>query len=75
MTDARAPRSLRAFVTRWEMAWHGLTLALYLLAIATVVLLFPDVSNMWVSIFVLIGSFTAAMAGMISAIKSRGEER
>ena len=71
---ARAPSRLRAFVTRWEMAWHVTTITLYVAALVAVVWLFPDVSNTWVSIFVLVGSFTAAMAGMISAIKSKGEK-
>jgi len=65
--------ALRRFVTRWEMVWHTFTLMFFAVAIALVVVLFPDVSNTWVSVFVLIGSFTAAMAAMISSIKTRGE--
>jgi uncharacterized membrane protein len=72
--SAKAPSRLVAFVTRWEMAWHTATLLFFLAAIVAVVVLFPDVSNLWVSIFVLIGSFTAAVAAMISSIKTRGEQ-
>ena len=64
---------LRKFVTRWEMVWHFSTVIFYIVALALVVILFPDVSNLWVSIFVLFGSFTAAVAGMIAAIKTKNE--
>lgn len=55
------------------MAWHAVTLSFFGVALVLVVVLFPDVSNLWVSIFVLVGSFTSAVAAMIAAIKSRGE--
>ena len=71
---AKAPSALVRFVTRWEMVWHATTLAFFAAALVAVVVLFPDVSNLWVSIFVLIGSFTAAVAAMISTIKTRGEQ-
>ena len=71
---AKRPSALRAFVTRWEMAWHTVTLIFFAAALVAVVVLFPDVSNLWVSIFVLIGSFTAAVAAMIASIKTRGSE-
>lgn len=64
---------LKSFVTRWEMAWHLITVAVYALAIFLVVAVFPDVSNLWVSLFVLVGTFTASITAMIGAIKSRGE--
>lgn len=73
MSDAHTPSRLVRFVTRWEMAWHVGTVLAYVVALVLVVALFPDVSNLWVSIFVLFGSFTAATAGMIAAIKSRGQ--
>ena len=63
---------LRAFVTRYEMVWHLATVAAFGLALLLVVVLFPDVSNLWVSIFVLFGSFTTAMTAMIAALKTRG---
>ena len=67
-------KRLREFVTKWEMVWHASTVLFYVVALALVVILFPDVSNLWVSIFVLFGSFTAAMAGMIAAIKTKNDE-
>lgn len=66
-------RALRRFVTRWELVWHGFTISFFAVALGLVIVLFPDVSNLWVSVFVLIGSFTAAVAAMISSIKTRGE--
>jgi hypothetical protein len=67
-------KRLREFVTRWELLWHASTIAFYVVALVLVVVLFPDVSNLWVSIFVLFGSFTAAVAGMIAAIKTKNDE-
>lgn len=64
---------IRKFVTRWEMLWHGFTVSLYACALVSVIVLFPDVSNLWVTIFVLVGSFTTAVAAMIAAIKTKGE--
>jgi hypothetical protein len=71
VADAKAPGRLKTFVTRWEMAFHVTTVLIYAAAIVAVVVLFPDVSNLWVSIFVLTSGFTAAVASAISAIKSR----
>ena len=63
---------LRQFVTRWEMTWYIATVMLYLTAVALLIAFFPDVSNLWVSIFVLVGGLTSSVAAMISAIKTRG---
>lgn len=71
MTDAKPPSKLRRFVDRWEMVFHAVTLTFFGGALILVVLLFPDVSNLWVSIFVLLGSFTTAVTAMIAAIKTR----
>jgi hypothetical protein len=71
VTDAKVPGRLKRFVIRWEMVFYAVTVAQTLTAIVLVVLLFPDVSNLWVSIFVLTSGFTAAVASAISAIKSR----
>jgi hypothetical protein len=70
---APVSRALVRFVTRWELVWHVATLAFFGTAIVLVVVLFPGVNNLWVSIFVLVGSFTAAVSAMIGAIKTRGE--
>ncbi len=67
-------RSLKRFIIRWELWWYGVTIALYLGALALVAVVFPDVSNLWVSIFVLVGSFTAAVSAAASAIKSNDTE-
>ena len=66
--------TLRRFVTKYEMVWHALTIFLFGAAVVIVVFKYPDVSNLWVSIFVLVGSFTAAMTAMIAALKTRGEK-
>jgi hypothetical protein len=74
VSDAKAPGRLVQFVVRWEMAFHLSTVAIFILALALVVVLFPDVSNLWVSIFVLVGTLTASVSAMIGAIKSRVKE-
>jgi len=50
-----------AFIKRYRITWAVTTLALNALALALVVFVFPDVSNLWVSIFVLFGAFTASI--------------
>jgi hypothetical protein len=74
MVDAKASSRLQRFVTRWEMVFHVATVAIYAAAILAVIWLFPDVSNLWVSIFVLVGTLTSAIVAMIGAIKSRGSD-
>lgn len=73
--SARVPGGLKRFVVKYEMVWHAVTVGLFVLALILVAVVFPDVSNLWVSIFVLVGSATAAIAGMIAAIKSREDEK
>jgi hypothetical protein len=54
------PSKLVALIKRYRIAWAVLTLALNALALVLVVVVFPDVSNLWISIFVLFGAFTAS---------------
>ena len=60
---ARRPRpsKLVAFIKRYRIAWAVLTLALNAVALVLVVVVFPNVSNLWISIFVLFGAFTASV--------------
>ena len=71
MTDAKVPSRLKRFVVKWEMVFYAVTVFEALAAIVLVIVVFPDVSNLWVAIFVLMGGFTASVASAISAIKSR----
>lgn len=71
MTDAKVPSRLKAFVVKWEMAFYALAVIEALAALVAVVFVFPDVSNLWVSIFVLVSGSTSIVASAISAIKSR----
>jgi len=48
-------------IKRYRVEWAVLTLLLNALALALVVVVFPDVSNLWVSIFVLFGALTASV--------------
>lgn len=66
----KTKRRLKAFIIRWELPWYVFTVVLFLVALGLVAVVFPDVSNLWVSLFVLFGSFTAAVGTMASAIKA-----
>lgn len=48
-------------IKRYRVEWAVLTLLVNALAIGMVVFVFPDVSNLWISIFVLFGAFTASV--------------
>ena len=67
-------KRLREFVTRYELGWHAVTVALFGLALVVLVVAFPDVSNTWVSVFVLVGSFTTSVTAMIGALKTKSPE-
>ena len=56
------PSKLVAFIKRYRVAWAVITMMLNLLAIVLVIFVFPDVSNLWVSIFVLFSGFTASVS-------------
>ena len=61
MAHRPRPSKLVAFIKRYRISWAVITLAANALAIGLVVFVFPDVSNLWVSIFVLFGAFTASV--------------
>jgi hypothetical protein len=61
MAHRPRPSRLVAIIKRYRIAWAVITLAANALAIGLVVFVFPDVSNLWVSIFVLFGAFTASV--------------
>ena len=49
------------FIKKWRIPFALLTAGLYATAIVLLVVVFPDVSNLWVSVFVLVSGFTAAL--------------
>ena len=55
------PSKLVAFIKRYRIAWAVITLLLNAAALALVAFVFPDVSNLWVSIFVLFGALSASV--------------
>jgi hypothetical protein len=55
------PSKLVAFIKRYRIAWAVITLLLNACALALVAFVFPDVSNLWVSIFVLFGALSASV--------------
>jgi hypothetical protein len=67
------PSKLVALIKRYRIAWAVITLAANALAIGLVVFVFPDVSNLWVSIFVLFGAFTASVTTLGDMLVSAEE--
>jgi len=67
------PSKLVAIIKRYRISWAVITLALNALAIILVIFVFPDVSNLWVSIFVLFGAFTASVTTLGDMLVSAEE--
>jgi hypothetical protein len=67
------PSKLVALIKRYRISWAVVTLAANALAILVVVFVFPDVSNLWVSIFVLFGAFTASVTTLGDMLVSAEE--
>ena len=67
------PSKLVAIIKRYRILWAVLTLALNALALVLVVVVFPDVSNLWISIFVLFGAFTASVTTLGDMLVSAEE--
>jgi hypothetical protein len=62
---------LRHFIARWELPFAVATVLLYACAIPFVFILFPDISNLWVSLLVLFSGFTASLTALASLLKER----
>ena len=60
---------LRKFVAKWDLPFAVLTVVLYGAAIPLVFLLFPDISNLWISLLVLFSGFTASISALASLLK------
>jgi hypothetical protein len=70
----RHPNSrLVAFIKRWRVPFAAVSVGLYAVALVTVVFVFPDVSNLWVSVFVLVSGFTAGLATLADLLVSAEE--
>jgi len=73
MAHRPRPSKLVAIIKRYRISWAVITLALNALAIILVIFVFPDVSNLWVSIFVLFGAFTASVTTLGDMLVSAEE--
>ena len=58
---------------RFRIGFAAISVLLYAAALALVVLVFPDVSNLWVSVFVLVSGFTAGLATLADLLVSAEE--
>jgi len=61
-------RRMRRFVHDHIVAWSVVTVLMYALAIPLTFILFPDVSNLWISILILISGFTASLASLAAVL-------
>lgn len=70
---ATKPRNvkIKEFIAKWELPWAVLTTMLYLGAVILLVTVFPDVSNTWVSVFVLVSGLTASLTALASVLKTK----
>lgn len=62
---------MQGFIAKWEVPWAVLTTLLYLAAVILLVTVFPDVSNTWVSVFVLVSGLTASLTALASVLKTK----
>lgn len=62
---------IRRFIARWELPFAVATVLLYGAAIPLVFILFPDISNLWVSLLVLFSGFTASLTALATLLKER----
>lgn len=62
--------AVRGFIAKWEVPFAVATVLLYGAAIPLVFLLFPDISNLWVSILVLFSGFTASLTALAGVLKT-----
>lgn len=60
---------LRAFIARWDLPFAVATVLLYGAAMPVLAFAFPDVSNLTVSILVLLSGFTASVSGLAAMLK------
>lgn len=61
------------FIRRWRIPFALATVALQTGAVVLVVVVFPDVSNLWVSIFVLVSGLTAGLTSLADLLVSAEE--
>jgi hypothetical protein len=71
----RRPRSssLVRFIKDYRVEWAVFTMLLNLTAIVTVVFVFPNVSNLWVSVFVLMSGFSGSVTSLGDLLVSAEE--
>jgi hypothetical protein len=69
----RQSSSLVSFIKRWRIPFATVTVLLQAAAIIAVVFVFPDVSNLWVSIFVLVSGLTAGLTSLADLLVSAEE--
>ncbi len=72
-TFRRAGSVAARVIKRWRVPFAACSVAVYALALVVVVVVFPDVSNLWVSVFVLVSGFIAGMATLADLLVNAEE--
>lgn len=62
---------VRKFVARWDLPFALFTVLLYTPMLPVLWFVFPDVSNLWVSIFVIFGTWTSSVSSLATLLKER----
>ena len=62
-------QAIRKFVAKWDLPFAILTVVVYTLMIPILIFVFPDVSNLWLSLFVIIGTWTSAVSALATLLK------
>ena len=60
-------------IKEYRLEFAAATALLYVLAIVLLIIVFPDVSNLWVSIFVLVSGLTASITTLGDLLVSSEE--
>ena len=72
---AKAARVTAHIVREYRMEFAVVTAVLYAVAMVLVIFLFPDVSNLWVSVFVLMSGFTASISTLGDLMVSADDDK
>lgn len=62
---------MKEFIAKWEVPWAILTVLLYVIAVLMLIFVFPDVSNTWLGVFVLVSGLTASLTALASVLKTK----
>lgn len=62
---------VKDFIAKWEVPFGIATVALYVVAVILVFVVFPDVSNTWLAVLILVSGLTASLSALASMLKTK----